>query len=175
MNPIEIPFVNSDNTGPCGSINSNAKDIANWLITWINGGKYKNRAIIPSSIYKQSIATQWGNATGPSNKIHYLGYGLGWNLGIYQGHYSVFHGGATDGFASLVLFLPSDSLGMAIFINSRTSPVPMIIANHITDKLLGLPYYDWSTNQINAFKNQQKNTKLIFYPKAPLNFLPHIA
>lgn len=172
MNPIEIPFENSDNTGPCGSISSNAKDIANWLITWINGGKYKNCNVIPSDFYKQAIATQWGSTSGPSGKIHYLGYGLGWNLSIYQGHYSVFHGGGENGFASLVLFLPSDSLGMAIFINSRTSPVPMIIANHITDKLLDLPYTDWSKRQLNSFIDQQKKYETEFYSKGPSEFSP---
>lgn len=172
MNPIEIPFINDDNTGPCGSISSNARDIARWLITWINGGKYKKIEVIPSSFYKQAIATQWGSSSGPSGKIHYLGYGLGWNISIYRGHYSVFHGGGTSGFASLVLFLPSDNLGMAIFINSRTSPVPMIIANHITDQLLGLPYIDWSSRQLNSFKDQQQKYKSQFYAQGPSEFSP---
>jgi CubicO group peptidase (beta-lactamase class C family) len=172
MKPIEVPFENSDNTAPCGSISSNAKDIAHWLITWINKGKYKNSIVIPSDFYKQAIATQWGSVSGPSGDIRYLGYGLGWNLAIYRGHYSVFHGGASNGFASLVLFLPSDSLGMAIFINSRTSPVPMIIANHITDKLLDLSYTDWGKRQLNSFIDQQKNYETEFYSKGPSEFSP---
>ncbi len=170
MQPIEIPFQSQANMGPCGSINSNANEIANWLITLLNGGVYEKKVIIPAEFYKQSITPQWRSKNIPSGKINYLGYGFGWNIVIYQGHYSVYHGGSTDGFGSLILFLPNDSIGMAIFINSRGSSVPMIIANYITDKLLGLPYTDWNKNQLNDFINQQKQYEIDFYSKNPFEF-----
>jgi CubicO group peptidase (beta-lactamase class C family) len=154
MKPIEVPFVHSQNMAPDGSINSNARDIAKWLITWINGGEFKNKIIIPKSFYSQAISTQWGSPSGPSTQIQYLGYGLGWNLAIYRGHYSVFHGGGGNGFSSLVLFLPSDSLGLALFANKRASDALMIMANTICDKLLKLPYIDWNANKINDYKNE---------------------
>jgi CubicO group peptidase (beta-lactamase class C family) len=172
MEPIEIPFKNEDNMGPCGSINSNANDIANWLITILNGGEYRNKVIIPTEFYKQSTTPQWRSTNIPSGKINYLGYGFGWNIAIYQGHYSVYHGGSVDGFGSLVLFLPNDNLGMAIFINSRGSSVPMIIANYITDKLLDLPYTDWSKNQLSDFINQQKQYEIEFNSKCSSEFPP---
>lgn len=172
MQPIEIPLQSQANMGPCGSINSNANDIANWLITLLNGGIYEKKVIIPAEFYAQSTTPQWRSKNVPSGKINYLGYGFGWNIAIYQGHYSVYHGGSVDGFGSMLLFLPDDSIGMAIFINSRGSSVPMIIANFITDKLLDLPYTDWSKNQLNDFKNQQKKYEKDFYSKGPSAFLP---
>ena len=50
--------------------------------------------------------------------------------------------------------------------------MPMIIANHITDKLLGLPYTDWSKSQLSSFINQQNKYKADFYSKGPSEFLP---
>jgi CubicO group peptidase (beta-lactamase class C family) len=172
MEPIEVPFVYSQNMGPCGSINSNAEDIAKWLITWINGGMYKNKAIIPKRFYSQAVATQWGSPSGPSNKIQYLGYGFGWNIALYQGHYSVFHGGGGNGFSSLVLFLPSDGLGIAIFANTRASAVTMTIANFLCDRLLNLPYTDWSTDQLKAYKDELKKLEAQFFSKGPSEHLP---
>lgn len=172
MHPIEIPFQSQANMGPCGSINSTANDIANWLITLLNGGEYENKVIIPSEFYKQSTTPQWRSKNITSGKINYLGYGFGWNIAIYQGHFSVYHGGSGDGFGSMVVFLPNDSIGMAIFINSRESPVPMIIANYITDKLLDLPYTNWNKNQLNDFINQQKQYEIDFYSKGPSEFPP---
>jgi CubicO group peptidase (beta-lactamase class C family) len=159
MKPVEVPFDPAQNMGPCGSINTNIEDISKWLITWINGGRYKDREIIPKKFFSQAISTQWGSPSGPSGKIQYLGYGLGWNLAVYRGHYSVFHGGSDNGFSSQILFLPSDSLGIAIFANKRKSDALMIMANLICDKILNLPYYDWNSNQIETYKKELKKLK----------------
>ncbi len=42
-----IPYRNIDAMGPAGSVNSSAKDMAKWLITWINNGKYNGKEIFP--------------------------------------------------------------------------------------------------------------------------------
>jgi CubicO group peptidase (beta-lactamase class C family) len=158
--------------GPCGSINSNAADMVKWLMTWLHEGECKNRIILPPKFCSQAMATQWGNASSPSSKIQSLGYGLGWNISIYQGHYSVFHGGNTAGSASVVLFLPAEKIGLAVFINSRTSPVPMIIANYITDKLLNLPVHDWSAGQLEVFRREQKKYEEEYLTVGPSTFPP---
>lgn len=172
MLPLEVPFPRSQNMAPCGSISSNVEDMAKWLITWINGGMYGNRAIFPKRFHSRAIATQWGSPSGPSNKIQYLGYGFGWNVALYQGHYSVFHGGGGPGFSALVLFLPSDSIGVAILANTRASDVTMTIANSLCDRLLNLPYTDWSTRELDAYKTRLKSFEARFSSREPSRHLP---
>lgn len=167
MQPIEVPFPQSQNMAPCGSISSNAEDMAKWLITLINGGKYNNKVIIPKRYLHQAIATQWGSPSGPSNTIQYLGYGFGWNIALYRNHYSVFHGGSGDGYSSMVLFLPSDSLGIVILANKRADDAMMTIANSLYDKFLLSTYTDWSTGQLIAYKNRLKGLENQFFRKGP--------
>ncbi len=38
-----IDYYNIGGMGPAGSINSSVNDMSNWVITWINGGKFKGR------------------------------------------------------------------------------------------------------------------------------------
>ncbi|MCX7638696.1 MAG: beta-lactamase family protein, partial [Cyclobacteriaceae bacterium] len=43
--------------GPAGSINSSVSEMANWVITWINGGKFQGRQILPASYVKEAISS----------------------------------------------------------------------------------------------------------------------
>jgi CubicO group peptidase (beta-lactamase class C family) len=83
-----IPYRNIDAMGPAGSINSCAKDMAQWLITWINGGKLNGKEIIPSSYVNEAMTVQMatgGGVPGAENPdIHFSGYGLGWGMASYR-------------------------------------------------------------------------------------------
>src|SRR5436189_152044 len=116
-----IPYRNIDGIGPAGSINSCAKDMAAWLITWINNGKYNGKEIIPSSYRNQAIQVQMatgGGIPGSENSdIHMSGYGLAWGMSSYRGHYRVEHVGGIDGFITTTVFYPSDSIGIFVYSN----------------------------------------------------------
>ena len=43
---------------PAGAINSTVNDMAKWVITWINEGKFQGKEIIPASYYPQAISSQ---------------------------------------------------------------------------------------------------------------------
>ncbi|HEU5164513.1 MAG TPA: serine hydrolase domain-containing protein, partial [Chitinophagaceae bacterium] len=120
-----IPYRNIDAMGPAGSVNSCAKDMAKWLITWINNGKYEGKEIIPAAYRNDAITIQMamgGGAPSADNPdVHISGYGLGWMLSSYRGHYRVEHGGGIDGFITTTGFFPSDSIG--IFVSSNQSGV----------------------------------------------------
>jgi CubicO group peptidase (beta-lactamase class C family) len=59
-----IPYRNIDAMGPAGSINSCAKDMAKWLITWINNGKYEGNEIIPAAYRNDAITIQMAMGGG---------------------------------------------------------------------------------------------------------------
>lgn len=143
----KMKFMNIDAMGPAGSINSNAKDMANWVTMWINGGKYNGKEIIPAAYFNQAISSQMiigGNLpTKEQSDVFFSNYGFGWFLANYRGHYRVEHGGNIDGFSTSTSFFPSDSIGVFISVNQNGSPVPSIIRNTIVDRMLGLKFRDW--------------------------------
>ena len=140
-----IPYRNIDAIGPAGSINSCAKDMANWLITWINDGKFSGKEIIPPSYRNQAIRVQMatgGGMPGTENPdVHGSGYGLAWGISSYRGHYRVEHGGGIDGFITSTSFFPSDSIGIFVVTNQGTPTTS--IRDFIADKMLKLSYRPW--------------------------------
>ncbi len=144
----KLDYFNLDAMGPAGSINSSVTEMANWVITWINDGKFKGTEILPSGYIKNAISAHMpvsGGYPGTVNPdIHVANYGLGWSLSSYRGHYRVDHGGNIDGFSANTSFFPSDSIGIIVLANQNGSLVPTLARNIITDKLLGLKYINWS-------------------------------
>jgi CubicO group peptidase (beta-lactamase class C family) len=45
----QLDYYDINGMGPAGSINSSVNEMANWVITWINGGKFKGKEILPAS------------------------------------------------------------------------------------------------------------------------------
>jgi len=158
-----IPYRNIDNIGPAGSVNSCAKDMAKWLITWINNGKYEGKEIFPSAYRNDAITIQMaigGGTPGVDNPdVHISGYGFGWMISSYRGHYRVEHGGGIDGFITTTGFFPSDSIG--IFVSSNQGGVSTSIRNFIADRMLKLSYRNWSKMQLDAAKKAKDEAKAV--------------
>jgi len=140
-----IPYRNIDGIAPAGAINSCAKDMANWLITWINDGKFNGKQIVPSAYRSQAmtaqISTGGGLPAAENPDLHMSGYGLAWGMSSYRGHYRVEHSGGIDGFITSTSFFPSDSIG--IFVVSNQSTPTTSIRNFIVDRMLKLSYRPW--------------------------------
>jgi len=142
--------------GPAGSINSNVNEMANWVITWVNGGKFNGKEILPSNYVTQAMSSQMVvGAALPDKEVpdaFLSNYGFGWFLSSYRGHYRVEHGGNIDGFSASSSFFPSDSIGIIVLTNQNGSAVPGIVRNTIADKIFGLNKIDWNkrTNDAQA-------------------------
>ena len=151
---VPMKYMNIDAMGPAGSINSNVNDMAKWVTTWVNGGKYNGKEIIPSSYVTQAISSQMvisaALPTPETPDVQFSNYGLAWFLSSYRGHYRVEHGGNIDGFSASTSFFPSDSIGIVVLTNQNGSALPSLIRNMISDKMLKLPYRNWD----NIIKSQ---------------------
>ena len=159
----KLPYYHINAMAPAGSINSSVTDMSNWVITWINGGKFKGKEVLPVQYVTEAITPQAIVAPGLPTKekpdIHFATYGFGWAMASYRGHYRVEHGGNIDGFSANASFFPTDSIGIVVLTNQNGSQVPSIVRNTIADRLLGLKPYDWSGDQRKAAdkaKAQQK-------------------
>jgi CubicO group peptidase (beta-lactamase class C family) len=148
---------------PAGSINSCVTDMAKWVSLWIAGGKLNGKEIIPPSYVKDAITVQMATGGGVPDKampeIYFSGYGFGWFLSSYRGHYRVEHGGNIDGFSASTCFYPTDSIGIIVLTNQNGSPVPSAVRNLVSDKMLGLKYYDWETYLKNSSDSAKAKAK----------------
>lgn len=136
----KMDYYDISGMSPAGSINSSVNDMSNWMITWLNKGKYKGQEIIPENYIEEAMSSQMVvGAALPNEKnpdIHFANYGYGWSLKSYKGHYRVSHGGNIDGFSADVTLYPSDKIGIVVLANQNGSAVPGLVRNTISDYML---------------------------------------
>jgi CubicO group peptidase (beta-lactamase class C family) len=146
----KIDYYHIKALSPAGSINSSVNDMAKWVITWINGGKFDGKEVVPASYVSEAISSQMVASSALPSKEYpdqYLSnYGFGWSLSSYRGHYRVQHGGAIDGFSALTCYFPSDSIGIIVLVNQNGSTVPSIVRNIAADRMMKLNVIDWNKN-----------------------------
>lgn len=144
----KMDYYNINAMSPAGSINSSVNDMANWVITWVNGGKFKGKEIMSANYVGEAVSAQMSMSGSVPDKdipdVHSLGYGFGWMLTSYRGHYQVEHGGNINGFTASTCFYPADEIGIVILCNQNGSVIPTIIRNEIADNLLGLKDISWN-------------------------------
>ncbi len=145
---------------PAGSINSSVNEMSNWLITWINKGKFKDQQIIPEPYIDEAISSQMVVGGGlPDTEfpdMHLSNYGYAWFLSSYRGHYRVQHGGSIDGFSANVAFFPSDSIGIVVLTNQNGSAVPSLVRNTVADRMLKTQKTDWSNRYVEKKSDAKK-------------------
>lgn len=144
---------------PAGSINSSVNDMAKWLITWTNNGKFNNQEILPDSYISEAISSH-AVISGdlPSKEMpntFMANYGYGWFISSYKGQYSVEHGGNIDGFSAGVTFFPADDIGIVVLTNQNSSSLPSLATNTIADRLLNVKRTDW----VAYYKEKQEKSK----------------
>jgi CubicO group peptidase (beta-lactamase class C family) len=156
-------YYHIDAMGPAGGINSSVADMSCWLKTWINGGKFEGKQIIPAAFVQDAMSSQMiiypGLPEADTKDIQFANYGLAWMLASYRGHYRVEHGGNIDGFSASTCFFPSDSLGIVVLANQNNSEIPGIVRNIISDRIFGLKYFDWDSWKYEADKKNRKANK----------------
>lgn len=159
----KLDYYNIDAMGPAGSINSSVTEMANWVSTWINGGKFNGKEILPAAYTTEAMSAQMVMNAGLPGKekpdIHLSSYGFGWMVSSYKSHFRVEHGGNIDGFSASTSFYPTDSIGIVVLTNQNGSTVPSVVRNLISDRLLNLPYFDWNTDLKRASEKAKATAK----------------
>ena len=151
-----IPFVNLDNAGPAGSINSSAAEMAKWVLLQLNRGKLPDR---DGQLFSEAQSREmWtaqtilpiGELPAPlaALKPNFADYALGWSLRDYHGQELVAHTGGVAGMVSRVMLVPDSNLGVVILTNAEQGSAFDSILYHVLDHYLQLPSTDW----IAAFK-----------------------
>ena len=146
---------------PAGSINSSVNEMSNWLMAWINDGKFHGEQILPGSYLREAISSQMVMSGAlPDDEfpdMHMSTYGYGWMMSSYKGHYRVEHGGNIDGFSANVAFFPSDSIGIVVLTNQNGSAVPALVRNTIADRMLKTERTNWAERFAEKKAERKKN------------------
>jgi CubicO group peptidase (beta-lactamase class C family) len=145
----QLDYYRINTMGPAGAINSSVTEMANWVTTWINGGKFNGTQIIPETYVPEALSSQMViDGSLPDKEmpdVHISNYGYGWFIASYRGHYRDEHGGNINGFSASTCIYPSDSVGIIVLSNQNGSAVPSVVRNLVADRVLGLKYIDWET------------------------------
>ena len=148
VRPIQ-PFA-SDTTNPAGGINSNAEDMAKWMMVLLAQGKLPDG----TSLFSQETWKELTSMVVPIPRepqppelaalnFNFYGYALGFYVADYRGHKLVMHTGGLPGYVSRVLLIPDMSLGVAVLTNQESRDAYDSIALHIVDEYLNASDTDW--------------------------------
>jgi CubicO group peptidase (beta-lactamase class C family) len=80
----KMDYYNIAAMSPAGSINSSVNEMANWVKTWIYGGKFNGQELLPAAYVSEAISSQMVVSPGLPEKehadVHLSNYGYGWFL-----------------------------------------------------------------------------------------------
>ncbi len=138
-------------------INTNAEDIARWMMVLLDGGKIagvqdqdgKDARLISAKQANELWTAQTPIKIGEpkpalaATKPNFSAYGLGFQLRDYQGMKVAMHGGALQGFYSRVVMVPQAKLGVAILTNAENGGSMTALQWRIVDHYLNVAPSDW--------------------------------
>lgn len=161
-----IQWVNWDNIGGAGALNSSVNDMSRWLQLQLGHGT------LDSSVYWTEARTQemwtvetpksvsgWSQRNFPTK--HFSGYGLGWELHDIHGKKVVSHGGGYDGMISTTCMVPEEGLAFVILTNNLNW-LPSALTHKILDCYLGDPKADtrdWAAYYLELKEGQDAHAK----------------
>jgi CubicO group peptidase (beta-lactamase class C family) len=159
-----IDFVNLDNAGPAGSINSSAAEMAKWITLQLARGKFPNsdKRLFTEErsgeMWSPQTILPTGESSGPLAALRpkFADYALGWGIRDYHGRKLVGHTGGVAGFVSRVMLVPEENLGVVILTNAEQTGAFDSILFHILDHYFALPATDWITDFKAADEADQK-------------------
>ncbi|WP_456427516.1 serine hydrolase [Rhodocaloribacter sp.] len=148
VRPVK-PF-DSDNTNPAGGINSNAVDIAKWLVTQLDSGRVAmDRRLFSPAVTRElwTLVTPMPIGDPPPSlaplRTNFRGYALGFEVREYRGRKLVTHTGGLPGYVSRIAMLPELKAGVAVFTNQESGAAFNAIAYRVLDDFLGVEPNDW--------------------------------
>lgn len=139
-------------------INTNAEDIARWMMVLLDAGKLpgagKDAQGKDVRLFSEARSREMWSAQTPiriaeprpslaATKPNFRAYGLGFELKDYKGMKLATHGGALQGFYSQVTMVPEAKLGIAIFTNAESGPAMTSLQYRILDQYLNIAPTDW--------------------------------
>jgi CubicO group peptidase (beta-lactamase class C family) len=144
----QLPMRDFPQVAAAGAINSNARDMAQWLRLMLGGGAFEGKRLVSENNFAELVKPQMkvgGNVY----------YGLGWMLREWHGHKVAEHGGNIDGFNAQVALIPDQHLGFVMLTNVSASTLPTAAMEAVWSNLVGnpdAPKSEMATSDVAAVK-----------------------
>lgn len=124
---------------PAGIVYGTVLNQANWLITNLNGGVFKEKRVISEQTLQQMFTRQHDQFKGPIEGIwgnETAGFGLTWWAQVRDGDRYFAHSGSVQGYTAFLLGNRDRKLGFAILTNgNRAHPHLFKLADRAMDLL----------------------------------------
>lgn len=136
------------NIGPAGGTFMTSAVAAKWIVAMLNDGRAGERQLLPSRAVRAAQSWQ----TTQQRRFRWFdrwGWGLGQDLGDYEGDFLVHRFGGFNGAYSHISWMPDRRLGVAVFSNGGAGAADAIAA-FAYDTLLGKPDLEakWSAELV---------------------------
>jgi CubicO group peptidase (beta-lactamase class C family) len=145
-----IAAFDSDNTNPAGGINSNADDMAKWMLVQLAHGKLADGSrLFSEGTWREltTLVTPIPVGDPPAELMmqrpNFRGYALGVGVQDYRGRKLLLHTGGLPGYVSRVLMIPELNAGISVLTNQESGAAFDAIAFRIADHFLGATDVDW--------------------------------
>ena len=114
-------FVSLSGIRSAGAINASAREMANYLLLQLSDGTFNGQQVISTALLNELHALQapYGPMppVGPTG-FQTKGYALGWFVADFNGYTVLWHNGSIDGFYAMVMFIPSEQVGVVVLSNA---------------------------------------------------------
>lgn len=134
-----LPLMKTDaNLHAAGGHFATATDLARYLAAHQSEGWLEGQSVLPAapleSTHRRHVVQD--RRFGP---YHRFGWGLGWDLGTYEGDTLVHRFGGFAGYRSHMSFMPEHDLAVVVLVNGDgpASPAADLVATYVYDRLLG--------------------------------------
>lgn len=166
-----LPMRDLTSIAPAGAINSNARDMAQWVRLLLGGGNFEGRRLVSEKGFAQLFSKI-------TNIAPNIDYGLGWITMDWNGHKIALHGGGIDGFNSEVALMPDQKLGFVLLTNVSQARLTGTVREAIWKNLVGKPQadktaatgtYDVTTTLTNSASDLQREVGVYNLAQANLD------
>jgi beta-lactamase class C len=129
---------------PAAGVNTSIHDMTMWLLAQMGHRPDVLSPAVLADIHTPLVPTvdQLHESPWRRARLTDAQYATGWRIFTYAGHTLVFHGGAVQGYRTMIGFLPDKDIGLVVLWNSE-SAVPSGLMPTVMDRALGLPQQDW--------------------------------
>ncbi len=136
---IPIRWEDWSNVASTGGLISNVEDLSKWVRFNLKNGQWNGQSYLEEqnrnriwTIHNPFIVDE---TVMDESEPDFSGYGLGFGLSQFKGHFKVSHTGGFGGMLSSITLLPDDGLGIIFLSNDTESPIRSV-PNYIMDRFL---------------------------------------
>ena len=128
------------NMHAAGGLVSSAEDMARWLQVHINAGQVSGKRIFPADVIDETHR-KYADQQVKAGDFTRTGYGLGWNIGTYNGETLLQHNGGFSAFGAHVSFMPERKIGVVVLSHEASIGAGLAdsVAQYVYDFFLRKP------------------------------------